>query len=282
MYQESDDLDGYRRFLTEKLSPFIYEKFNKSIRPIYVALENGVIEHIGSATLLRINGIRFLVTAAHVFDHFERGKLLISIANKVQLIHPVFFLSNKVNGDRDQDHLDFAVQCMEEEWYGSNIKSQEFISDSDIILHHTPILDGPHMCIGYPNSKNKLTRKVDKVFKTKILSYVGHSYLDQDIYNRVNCNTRSHLLIEYSDKKRYDDKFKKTGPISAKGLSGGVVIMMGINQESDEIFNSQALGIVIEHKKSERALVCIRFSEIFRRIALLKNEMNSSNESRSE
>lgn len=283
MGQENNEVENYHKFLTEKLSPFIYEKFHKCIRPIFVSLDNGGKEQVGTATLLKINGVRLLVTAAHVFDHFENGKLLISLADKIQLLHPTFYISEKINGERRLDRLDFAVQAMDSSWY-KHIDEQEFIEEKDIALQVTPIADGPHMCIGYPNSKNKKRRnpKANEIIKLNILFYTGHSCLDPEVYVSVGCNSESHILVQYSDKIRYDSKLNKTGPISARGLSGGPVVMMGIHQDADEMFNSQALGIVIECKKREQVLVCVRFSEIFKRISLLLHEMNSTKREHSQ
>ncbi len=283
MGQENNEVEGCHKFLTENISPLIYEKFNKSIRPIFVLLDNGRIEQVGTATLLKINGVRLLVTAAHVFDHFENGKLLISLADKIQFLHPIFYISEKISGERRLDKLDFAIQKMDSDWYG-HIDEQEFIEEEDIVSQVIPIADGPHMCIGYPNSKNKKTHKlkVNEIVKLNILSYTGHSCLDPEVYTRVGCDRESHILVQYSEKIRYDSKLRKTGAISAQGLSGGPVVMMGIHQDADKMFNSQALGIVIEFKKREQVLICVRFSEIFKRISLLLDEMKSTKRKHSQ
>jgi hypothetical protein len=67
------------------------DKFETAVRPIYGSNDLARPEHIGSSTLLRINYVPHLLTAAHVVDWNKHTSIYVAGENNLVEIEANFF-----------------------------------------------------------------------------------------------------------------------------------------------------------------------------------------------
>lgn len=99
-----------RAFLDDASSNAL-AKFRDAVRPIYGVTPRGDPDHIGSAVLVELYGRKCLVSAAHLVDQSAYTSLYLG-ADGFELLELEVWVTPAPEGDRDADHLDFAVASL--------------------------------------------------------------------------------------------------------------------------------------------------------------------------
>src|ERR1022692_4009591 len=89
-------------------------QFDQCVCPLWVA-ERGQPDLIGSATLLKVEKSRFLITAAHVIDSATNQALFAGTSSGFRQIGGCGKLILVVSGSRQDDRNDTAVIALDED-----------------------------------------------------------------------------------------------------------------------------------------------------------------------
>ncbi|MER9145654.1 hypothetical protein NKH92_23610 [Mesorhizobium sp. M0871] len=171
-------------------------RFRSAVRPIYGATENGTPNHIGSAVLFAIRGMKLLLTAAHVIDANEEMATTVYVGGTVRT-------TSKPNGDRDKDQYDFAVCRLPEEMIAQ--LGTGYVTEGDI----TTEVQAGHLytAVGFPSSKNRWSDPTTRKTVAKVLSYSSTWRFDDQIAKRLAGQGKGehHVFLGYKKHSRSDE-----------------------------------------------------------------------------
>ncbi len=130
------------------------DRFRAAIRPIYGATAKSTPYHIGSAVLLKLRGVKIVLTAAHVVDQNEDATTTLYLGGEASLveIEAEFIVTPKPSGIRDLDKLDFAAAVVPAGTL-AQLGKVGWIDEADIATN----ADSDHLfsAVGFPNTINK-------------------------------------------------------------------------------------------------------------------------------
>src|SRR5665213_470445 len=131
---------------------------HKSVRPIYANTRREPRpKHSGSCTLLEIDGVRVLVTAAHIADEIGKGvKLYVGgpLWTRLVPIRGIPRATIAPEGQRDKDHLDFAFWVITDDTARA-LGDLVFIGEDRLSHNKAPPQLRYYMAYGYARSRNK-------------------------------------------------------------------------------------------------------------------------------
>lgn len=247
-------------------------KYLRSVRSIYGANQSGRPYHIGSGVLIEYRDKKYLLTAAHVIDHNDnKSTLYIAGPQRLELLIGSSIITQKPNGDRLEDKLDFCVLSLSGKTL-SKLNGLYFIPQSEWITRDLPDSLCMGLALGYPNSKNKRYNGRRKNIKWQPFVYSSTIKRDALLYRQTATSPDVHYLLDYSSKYSKDSRGKRVSSTSARGVSGGGLFWMpGFRNPENYAPNSpcvgKLIGILIEKPRSNNVLIYTRLSVI---IAALK------------
>lgn len=252
-------------------------RFRSAVRPIYGATKNGAPDHIGSAILLEVRGIKLLLTAAHVVDaNSDMNTTLYvgGVSSQFVRIETEFRATSKPGGDRDLDHYDFAVGLLPEKMTAQ--LGSDYVTEHDMAATVQP--GHLYTAVGFPNSKNRWSDPRTGKTLAKGFSY-SSTYRFNDHFAELLANQgkgEHHLFLGYHKHSRSEEGIKVSS-VAPRGLSGGAIIDAG--RPSDlQVFRGEIdpvprlIGMTIERWKEHQVLVGVRMSVI---LQIILNEFVS-------
>ena len=247
------------------------ERFLSAVRPIYGATKNGDPNHIGSAVLLDIRGMKLLLTAAHVVDANEEMTTTLYIGGaegRFVEIKSQFRLTSRPDGDRNKDQYDFAVGRLSEEMIAQ--LGTGYVTEGDIATKVQP--GHLYTAVGFPNSKNRWSDPKTKKTVAKGFRYSSTCRFNDKIAKRLADHGRGehHIFLGYNKQSRSEEGIQVSS-VAPRGLSGGAIIDAG--RPSDlRVFREEIapvprlIGMTVERWKDHQVLVGTRMSVILRMI----------------
>ncbi len=236
------------------------QRFRDAVRPIYGVTEKGDPEHVGSALLLDLREGRFLLTAAHVIDWNKKTTLFLG-ADDFAPLQFEGFATAAPGGDRRADHADFAIAPLYADLV-SKLSGAKFITEAEITRSVGPTEGRTYTCLGYPNSKNKVTpHKGPKVTPSLgIYASIGRS---ADQLPKIAVDDH-HILVDHNAKYSRDESGKKVSSVALPGFSGGAIIDVGrISADTlDSDLEPKLAALLIEGHAQEKVILGIRLTTI--------------------
>jgi len=243
------------------------ERFRSAVRPIYGVKEHCLPNHIGSAVLLNIRGMKLLLTAAHVIDANKEMLTTLYVGGTEGRFVPIeteFRTTSKPNGDRNKDQYDFAICRLSEEMIAQ--LGTGYITEGDIA---TEVQAGHlYTAVGFPNSKNRWSNPITKKTVAKVLSYSSTWRFSDQIAKRLEGQGEGehHVFLGYKKHSRSEEGIKISS-VNLRGLSGGAIFDAG--RPSDlRVFREEIatvprlIGITTQRWKEHQVLVGTRMSVI--------------------
>ena len=140
--------EAVRAWIKERTSQ-AQASFFPSVRPVYWATSSGTAEAVGSSFLLRVDGKRYFVTAAHVLDLNQQSTLYVAGSNALEPITGIAGVTKAPASGRVHDKFDFAFMELPDD-FSSRLGANAFI-DAKEISQNRGDLDGRClMALGYP------------------------------------------------------------------------------------------------------------------------------------
>jgi hypothetical protein len=249
----------------------VRRKFKAAVRAI-VASEGGEKPAIiGTGTLFRVDGARYLVTAAHVVDCIDdmpRGALHVLGSAGTEPVQILGSLTATAvpNTGRGADKIDIAFWKLGEK-EAKTLGDVRFIEGSEIYMNRAPTKDRFFMAMGFPYSRNK--KRVD--YRRRQISTAGWTYtsgvvdmpaLAQDL----GVSGERHLFMPY-DKYSQNEDGLKVSSVEPRGMSGGPILHLG-NFGDPSMLNPRSrgpgkvAGILIEKSIKHKALVAVKIGVV--------------------
>lgn len=181
-------------------------------------------EQFGSGVLLRIGDSHFLVTAAHVLDHFAAGPVYLPVPpgmpeNGIPCRCVKAFQSQRhKDGGRENDNVDIAVAQFTDETARKLSSFMRFITLSDVETNPKRLEGGLLAFVGYPEGRCEYDDGY-RTFDAQVLPYFGErDYTQRPGYDPLNtisiCISETHT----SDGHEYGFPLRELPNISGCGM----------------------------------------------------------------
>ena len=172
----------------------------------------------GTGVLLRIQNLHLLVSAAHVFDDFD--KLLIPVNNGKFMFHPGGeIIINSPKTFREDDNLDIGVLILDLESINELKSTYKFLEHEQISINHVFDETQDYMIFGFPStwSNRSATRKSFHIRPF----YNFANPVNNSEYEKFNRKHYLNIIVEYNRKYAINAKSKSLsyGP-NLHGMSG--------------------------------------------------------------
>ena len=201
------------------LIPAILESLKK-IRSYSVTLlkDDNKYKLHGTGVLMHIKSKYLLVTAAHVFDDFE--KLLIPLENGKSMFKPGGqIITNSPEVTREKDNIDIGILILDLESVNELNTTYQFLEEDQILINHRFVEEHDYMIFGFPStwSDRSFTRKSFHIRPF----YNFTNPVNNSEYPRYNRKDYLNIIVTYNRKKAINVKSKTLsyGP-DLFGMSG--------------------------------------------------------------
>lgn len=241
--------------------------FAGSIFPVYRFADGGDPVHIGTCFAFEYRERRFLVTAAHVMDHQDRGLLgFASTAERVPVeIQGQWHIVSPGDRSREEDPFDFAWH----ELTSVETPSVPCIPESALENTATPS-SGLRLLttIGFPVSKNKKIKPSER--KSRSIVPIRSQYSNTEMtptayFQARGMSPSTHVAMKRESRAINSDGVEEN-TISHRGFSGGPLIYSGVTNSSISLGSQKVLGVILEGDDSSGTIVALRLSVLLRHI----------------
>lgn len=248
------------REVIDEASEVARSHFRDAVKPIYGVTDKGAPEHIGSALLLALPEGKFILTAAHVIDWHATTTLYLGAGTFLPLQLEAY-VTAAPDGVRKDDHIDFAFGRLAPDAL-ANLSGVKFITEADISRSVSPPDGRMYTCLGYPNSRNKVSPGRGTAVTPSLFPYTGLGRTAAKLPKIAKDNV--HILVDYDSKRARDESGAVVSPVALEGCSGGAIIDSGrISLETlGDKLKPKIAGLVIERHTQEKVILGTRLSVI--------------------
>jgi hypothetical protein len=237
-------------------------RFHDAVIPIYGAKENGSPDHIGSAVLLKVNGRKVMLTAAHIVDENKVTTLYAPGRLKLIAIEGLFEATQAPHGNRDRDRFDFAYCGLSDEL--SQAIVGRFIDEHEVATSAVVEAGRLYTALGYPNSKNARRNPLTRSVRPTLFPYSNVHKVDEAVAASLPGGGQRHIFLPYGKRSRSNGQIGNS--VQPRGMSGGAVIDAGRPADLAALISGVApvpllAGITIERPEN-RVLIATRMSTI--------------------
>jgi hypothetical protein len=239
-------------------------RFGNSVVPVYGATINNQPEHLGSAILMELSEGRFVLTAAHVLDHGDTATLYLGApsAGKLVAIVADAHVTVAPGDNRHEDRADFALIKVDPT-LAVALAKEKFIVEDQISRSVSDPSKRTYTCLGFPNSKNRVTGYRGKSITPKVGIYTSAGRSPEMLPERAD--GEYHLLVDHNQKWSCDDAGNRVNSISLPGFSGGAIIDLGELGDPNCLetpCEPKLAALLIEGHPSEKVILGVRISKI--------------------
>ena len=244
--------------------------FMAAIRPIYGSTEGGAPDHIGTCVLIRVDGLPYLVTAAHVLDENRNTTMYLGVNGKMPVLTGTFQATAAPGGRREDDHYDFGWQSMEA-WDAAKYNQLPFIDAEKITSTSAHNENHFYVALGYPNSKNKKhdlkKRKVTPVHMT----YTAKAKAMPALCEKLGLSGHDHTFIPHDPKLSRNSAGQLINSLQPRGSSGGALIDVGPISSIEAMkpgyrYEQKLAGVLIENHKDHKVIAAVNIDVVVREI----------------
>jgi hypothetical protein len=246
-----DTIEERKREILYRVENFV-KNTKKYICPIFGADKGGRPYLIGSSVLISLQGSRFIISAAHVFDENRETTLYLGGLKESSQIYSEVTKSVS-HESRTNDKIDIAVMPIQSECL-KMLSEYDFINEDQIIFDAICRNGMIYSFVGYPASKAKVN-PINKNVKYSIYSYWGFT-VKETLLLELGLSNATHIAIRFEkDKCTENDENKVVSP-DTYGISGGAVwLNEDLNNHSSNSSVNKLAGIGIEWRKDKKCLL---------------------------
>jgi hypothetical protein len=239
-----------------------YEKYRGAVQPIF-GTKREIPAHIGTCFFVRVGALRYVVTAAHVFDESQNSTLYLPVGRRLIAIGGTFGCTKVPVGGREADHYDFAFSEVGNQYF-TGPRAASWNEESDISLNRVQVETHAYMLVGYPRSKNKKPNNAKKSVRPKIWHYYATGRSASDLYGRLGLTSEDHICIKYEERSRTAEG-DWVNSIFPLGMSGGPFIDLGAQSpptdtSTVELFTGRLSGVFLECYEDEKVLLSVKIN----------------------
>lgn len=163
----------------------------------FVKIENKTPKSHGSGVFIEVDGVKFLVTAAHVVEGFEND-IHVRIGKHRLLSLGGEFTVNATN-DRTADKIDIAILKLNEDTIKSLGDEYVFLQQDNLGINHSYLENPLYTSVGFPASKSKANR-YRRDFASKAFVFLTKP-AESIVYDELDCRLHVNIVVNY-DKNR--------------------------------------------------------------------------------
>jgi hypothetical protein len=227
--------------------------------PLFRVRSNEHPESFATGVLLAVEGVKFLLTAGHIFDGLTDERLATGLRGSMLILNgtPMRF---RTPGSRDSgnDHFDLGVvELTSREW--DAIPTSDFLSIDELAARVPRIPTGSFAVIGYPVTKQP---PVLGVQITSQAFRIAAKASPEEAYEALGYDAGVNLLLGFDKRKVWNQGRLETAP-DQFGMSGGGVWSFG-GKLADATKPPLLTGIATtwRHKTRDKVLVSTRMDQI--------------------
>jgi hypothetical protein len=228
---------------------------------------------LGTSTLIEVDGVHLLATAAHVIDQSETFNLSIGSERESVPLRGTFYRTSSGN-EGSQDHFDFAI-CRVSDEFRNSLGDVPFIP-MDRISRARWGSGGHRMyaAYGYPNSKNKDIHMGARQASVRALLHLSSGQSKAPALGEWAARTDSHIFLG-TNKYLVGSEGQKRNATGLVGMSGGAVFYLGDFSSLEELRDSHRPlleAMLIRQDFADRKIIAVNFAKIIdaaRRHALI-------------
>ena len=149
-----------------------------------------------SSVLLRVDGVKFLLTAGHVLqnqDYTDIGVVVNDIfyilLGEVKFFNPA---ESKTN-----DKIDLTVWKLEDSVASDLEQKYNFLDLEQLDLNHSVAQEYRYILTGYPVTRSKIKKHIDKI-KVDPFVYLTKE-ADKDLYKKMDFEEHSNIILMYDN-----------------------------------------------------------------------------------
>ncbi len=259
--------------MVEKIST----RLSRHIVPLFISGVGRIPQLCGSGFLVSVGSTSFLISAAHVFDELKKGRDLFfymepKTLRKLSASGQILVTKIPDGKTREQDDLDVGVFKFE----GSGqppypAVEKEALSVDALLPGALPREGKTYLIVGFPASKTRFN-PINPALKSKVYSFRNISH-PTDKYGEIGLEPQNHIAVIFERKRSVGPDGKPRWFPKPHGVSGSPVWLLYSEQEDpDNPKPISAVGVTIEHRKDQRAIVATDIGVALDMIQRLYNE----------
>jgi hypothetical protein len=224
-------------------------------------------EAIGTCFLFELNGRKYLVTAAHVFDFSKEDSIYVSGEKKLVRLRGDFWVTPEIAGSRHQDKHDFAFQVLTNEMV-EELGAVRFIEASKVSNNRGTMEGRMFFAMGFPASRNK-RKKIDPSrthLRARAWTYCSTLLTDGIAALAIGASESVHLLLKHNHKFSRTFGGHQIRSVKPQGASGGLLVDLGVAHPSglrpDAPCTWYVAGMLIEKHNKYDAIVVVKIGVI--------------------
>lgn len=210
------------RAIVHTLGSSLAHAEGQSVRPMYLEADEDALEAIGSCVLIRIGADHFVVTAAHVVDWREKGRIAFAGDKDIWYLPDQWYLSAPM-ADRRTDKLDFGFARLPASLVSELGDTLRWITADEIDLQpRSARPDTFYTAVGFPTKQEG--RNIAKFSFKPVTTIWSDTELPTPLYVKAGAkegySRADHLLIKF-DVQRAMSVDGITSLPNQMGISGG-------------------------------------------------------------
>lgn len=179
-------------------------------------------EPVGTATLIRVDELVFLVSAAHVLDDVGTGPRYFGGSDRIKPLPAITFRSPLPDSGRREDDLVDVGYWVLDPGQAHGIPSADTLRLDQLDLTQASNIgnDAQYYLSGYPASRQPRRLTGDEL-EVKPLQFLTDEAAG-DVYEAVGTDRIDHVIVDFDKDDFYSGFEKRFGP-DLFGVSGGVI-----------------------------------------------------------
>ena len=250
-------------------------KYRGTVHPLYLVDRNGRPAHCGTCFGLEIQGVKYLVSAAHVVDDILLKGGYVAGNGRLEALEGDFFLTKPPDGNRESDRYDFAWKRLTD----ADLRIlgwTEFVNERDLCENRTHTVGRAYLAVGFPRSKNKKADPTTRKVRPKLQQYTAMGKEKQELFQSLGLTGEHHIAVEYENRSR-DEGGMEVNSVSPRGMSGGPMFDLGAkgtvaDLSRHEPYAGRLAGIIIEKYDEHKVLIAVKIGFLCQFIAQQSSE----------
>ena len=236
----------------------IWLDFKSAVRPLYSVTPAYRPRHAGSCVLVVDNGIRYLVTAAHVIDEAKDSVIYIGTDDGFVELVGDWFLTDAPDGDRNEDQIDIAVARLGNSTL-CELGDMHFIPPESCLLDGLPNDQPYSVALGWPSKLNENFDAAKRSVKPEAVSFLSSRESNDTTIIRMGGDVEHNCLLAYHPKWAINAVGDKERTGVGLGMSGGALFLApdvhrSVAQLPGWRCQGKLIGVLIERDPNRRVL----------------------------
>jgi len=212
----------------------------------FLVKEKGQFKGYGSGVFLKVDGLHFLISAAHVLEEQPHSLCVPTGIGTGGLILQGDINTNKISGLRKDDRIDIGVFKLTDETITGLNDFYDFLDQDELEVNHDLELKEQYLTFGYPVSQTKPKYKTVEVTANPFCFSTWPKA--PDIYPVMNCKWNENIIIHFDKHGFIDNKTgKKIIVPNTYGMSGsGLWCVPEQTNDTEKKINKKLVGILTE------------------------------------